>query len=524
MADKNKSIDDIQEKIKRLQKEKDELERQNRERQQIEQLKSLEESISALKSTSSFNLQSNRDIADGSAIDTHNHSRSSNQNRYMSDLSDNQENSRERCQFSDEECEEDEAMTTEHKKAILENRDVLVENIIADDIFSELIAKRVLSISDVNRIKEKSGAEAKNEELLNVISKRSDKAFFVFVDALRKTLQGWLANKLDPPSSKSKMKRKRKSGEVRVNVDCESITPSTQKKMKCSCLEVEELMLQMAKNAYANIKRKDPSPAAYEQFKKELEGTNKLILEATEVTNAIKMLCKHGKLTDISDGSVCFTLRCKSLAACEELWEAFISGRMLHAFQSCFISPSLLKECGAKSIKLCLRISHLEYLTCALEIAQEELNHLSVTPIKLRLRKNRNKANLGKSKKAFRRSLSNDSYKCQHISSKLMVPVQEHKTASDNIVFTATEQKMRNHHQSWLKLRNRHLTTLSNNISNIYAGSTTNKTPVLNTEFKKVMSNWNHTCTSFSVNKENSSLLTMSDKWNSSHYNLRVRN
>lgn len=48
-------------------------------------------------------------------------------------------------------------------------------------------------------------------------------------------------------------------------------------KALCSCQEVEEQILTMAKEAYRNIRRRDATPAAFEQFRKELHQTNEII-------------------------------------------------------------------------------------------------------------------------------------------------------------------------------------------------------------------------------------------------------
>ena len=60
---------------------------------------------------------------------------------------------------------------------------------------------------------EKNTRESVNEELLNVLCRRSDRAFHVFAGSLRRTLQEYLADRIDPPSpTKSKKKRKRQFG------------------------------------------------------------------------------------------------------------------------------------------------------------------------------------------------------------------------------------------------------------------------------------------------------------------------
>ena len=104
-------------------------------------------------------------------------------------------------------------MSLRHKQLLQQNRDVLVESMIPDDIFNDLIANKIVTTADVGRIKEKNTREAMNEELLDNIVRRSDKAFHVFVRSLRKTLQDYLANRIDPSSrSGKKKKRKRHTG------------------------------------------------------------------------------------------------------------------------------------------------------------------------------------------------------------------------------------------------------------------------------------------------------------------------
>lgn len=109
-------------------------------------------------------------------------------------------------------------MSKEHKSKLQSTRDTLVESMIPDDIFNDLIANKVLTTADVSRIKEKNTREAMNEELLNNLVRRSDRAFYEFVRSLRKTLQGYLADLLDDPipkiPSKKRQKRKRQPGRV----------------------------------------------------------------------------------------------------------------------------------------------------------------------------------------------------------------------------------------------------------------------------------------------------------------------
>ena len=90
------------------------------------------------------------------------------------------------------------------------------------------------------------------------------------------------------------------TGEVNISVDCNGVEPSCSPRhsqrsshnnprrqpgtaereastASCSCQEVEEQILRMAKEAYRNIRRRDATPAAFEQFRKELQQTNAIV-------------------------------------------------------------------------------------------------------------------------------------------------------------------------------------------------------------------------------------------------------
>ncbi|CAG5115384.1 unnamed protein product, partial [Candidula unifasciata] len=370
MADQESyaSGNDIVEQIRKLLEQKEKIER--RERQQQEQRSNLlKDSLSTQRpSNSSGSREGERNQEDIS--DSLNASLAQLRSLQQSSLNVSKEgaldDSRDNSQRSSDDADDD-RMSAEHKEALRSNRDILVENMTADDIFNDLLSKRILSNTDVNRIKEKNTTEAINEELLNVLTKRSDRAFHVFVAALRRTLQGWLANRIDP-DSQQKNKRKRRTGEIDVNLNCEQVVPASKKRHTCSCREVEEQILTMAKGAFSLIRRRDASASSFEQFKKELKQTNEAIAETMETVNALKILCRHGEITDMTAGSVCFTICCSSLAACQALWEAYESGTLLQAFQQGLVTPALLRLCNAKQICLCVRISRLEYLTCALEL------------------------------------------------------------------------------------------------------------------------------------------------------------
>ncbi|XP_005105349.3 uncharacterized protein LOC101861459 [Aplysia californica] len=397
-------LEDLEEKIRRLEREKNDLqrrkEREERERRsalQRDDASSPRDSASAPKRghDDDNSRDRNRRSADNysaqlsSTLEESQLRLKSLFNSSLGGASNYDDPQDDTCRSSDD-GDGDDVMSQRHKQILRSNRDVLVENMTPDDIFNDLISKHIFSNADVSRIKERNTVEAINEELLNLLVRRSDRAFHVFVASLRRTLQGWLANRIDP-AVPGKNKRKRRTGEVNVNVDCQEVTPSSKKKYTCTCHEVEEQILQMARGAFANIRRRDTSASAHEQFRKELQQTNDIIRDSLEIMNTLKLLCKHGELTNLSTGSIRFTILCKSLLACHSLWEEYKSGLLLSTFQEGFITKSLLRACGAKKISLRVRIDEADYLQCAFELgcASDDIpkeNQLRVTPVKCRLR------------------------------------------------------------------------------------------------------------------------------------------
>ena len=160
------------------------------------------------------------------------------------------------------------------------------------------------------------------------------------------------------------------TGELNINIDCADVGPaSNKKKPLCSCQEVEEQILVMAKTAYLAIRRRDTTPASFEQFKKELSQTNEILRESMEVMNTLKMLCEHGRtMNDISYGSIQFTMLCNSTEGARDLWEKYSKGHLLDSFQQGLVNKSLLNACQAKWVKLRVKIAEEEYLQCLQEI------------------------------------------------------------------------------------------------------------------------------------------------------------
>lgn len=156
---------------------------------------------------------------------------------------------------------------------------------------------------------------------------------------------------------------------MNVSVDCESVLPLPKRKPTCSCQEVEEQILIMARTAYNTIRRRDHTPASFEQFKKELSQTNDIIKDTMEIMHTLKILCNHGnELSDISYGSVKFTIRCGSLGSADELWDMYTSGALLDVLQRGLITKSLLRRCHARAVELSVRIPEEEYLQCVKDL------------------------------------------------------------------------------------------------------------------------------------------------------------
>ncbi|CAI9740341.1 type III domain-containing 3B [Octopus vulgaris] len=79
-------------------------------------------------------------------------------------------------------------MSEEHKNLLKDNRVELVQNMIANDVLDHLLQKDVLTMSEKDRIKAEGASM--NEKLIDTIMCKQDKAFFVFVDALKNTASG----------------------------------------------------------------------------------------------------------------------------------------------------------------------------------------------------------------------------------------------------------------------------------------------------------------------------------------------
>jgi hypothetical protein len=63
---------------------------------------------------------------------------------------------------------------------------------------------------------------------------------------------------------------------------------------------MERQFLQMAENAYKNIRRHDTSADGFAQFRKELTETNSILKESLTVLNNMKEFCEHKSIIGLS--------------------------------------------------------------------------------------------------------------------------------------------------------------------------------------------------------------------------------
>lgn len=405
MGDKSEDeldVEDLSEKIKKLEREKELLERKNMKKKHAELTRSIgqlrkqsepEPHPSSLSPSIDKNYPSRgiREPVDGDFGNLLSEQRDrlrDLQRRSGERLSaEHQLRSRDLDQ-SDSDSEErqnlDKVMSQEHKNKLQQNRGELVENMTPEEIFNVLIASQVITTAEVRRIKEKSPLESQNEELLNILIRRPDRAFYEFVKSLRRTLQGHLADLLeDSPQQRRTPKRKRRTGDLNISVNCEEVSSlPASKKPTCSCGEVEEQILIMAKTAYKAIRRRDNTPASFEQFKKELSQTNEIVKESMEIMHTLKILCKHGDL-DISYGSVIFCIRCKSLACVHEIWKMYTSGSLQSMFQETLVTTDLLEKFCVTKVRLKVEICEKEYKKCLKELGGKEFRSKKIKPFRV---------------------------------------------------------------------------------------------------------------------------------------------
>ncbi|XP_029650713.2 uncharacterized protein LOC115224053 [Octopus sinensis] len=108
----------------------------------------------------------------------------------------NASNSQLRPYVDDSSDEDIEIMSPEHKRRLNDCLVKLVENMIPDEVLNILLAKKVLTISEMDTVKSKGIRMAMNEMLISLVTCKPDKAFSVLVEALKRSEQKNLAKLL----------------------------------------------------------------------------------------------------------------------------------------------------------------------------------------------------------------------------------------------------------------------------------------------------------------------------------------
>ena len=99
-------------------------------------------------------------------------------------------------------------MSKAHKDILQDNLTVLVDNMVPDDLFSLFISKDILTSMDVRRIRSAATWEAVNTELIGHLMRKSDFAFSAFIESLRSSCQGHLADLLEHGSVRDEQQKK----------------------------------------------------------------------------------------------------------------------------------------------------------------------------------------------------------------------------------------------------------------------------------------------------------------------------
>ena len=89
-------------------------------------------------------------------------------------------------------------MTDEHKGNLVKKRKEIVKNICLDELFNDLMAKKILTDRDVQNIQAKTG-DQQAELLLDILPKKSDSAYKNFISVLCCNNQAHVANLLEFP-------------------------------------------------------------------------------------------------------------------------------------------------------------------------------------------------------------------------------------------------------------------------------------------------------------------------------------
>ncbi|XP_041355104.1 uncharacterized protein LOC121372701 [Gigantopelta aegis] len=202
----------------------------------------------------------------------------------------------------------EDVMSAKKKQLINKQRPHLVSDMTPDEIYNDLISQKVLTLTEVSRIKEK-WREAANEALLDYIVRRSDRAFGVFVDSLRKTQQEHLSKLLELPTDSSTSEpvvKKLKVKEDEKEVSCEA-DAEPQDAHVCTLEDVQNQIVLMAESAFGNIRRKDDTQESFDQFCSEMAQTTTSINNSLELVHALRTFCEQSPVNEDEDSSASST-------------------------------------------------------------------------------------------------------------------------------------------------------------------------------------------------------------------------
>ena len=99
-----------------------------------------------------------------------------------------------------------------------------------------------------------------------------------------------------------------------------------------------------------------------------------------EIMHTLKILCRHGDIMGISEGSIVFTLRCHSVTSAKALWDMYISGKLQTIIERGFVTRSLKRFCRVRKIHLKVGMVESEYLHCLQELGKETTASLLFIP------------------------------------------------------------------------------------------------------------------------------------------------
>ena len=88
-------------------------------------------------------------------------------------------------------------MSPVHKNVLNRTRADLVDNILPDELGSQLLQNNAITMKDLERIRAKTTRMGQTEEILDIIIRKPDRSYGVFVQCLVDTAQGHIATLLN---------------------------------------------------------------------------------------------------------------------------------------------------------------------------------------------------------------------------------------------------------------------------------------------------------------------------------------